>query len=91
MCLIADDRTGGRRTTQVVEVDLRTGRRLRTLYEQPFHAGHGNVGWGSGTLVLDRTGTALLIVDLGGRAHRIGIASGHQSTVPASLGPSVAW
>jgi dipeptidyl aminopeptidase/acylaminoacyl peptidase len=92
MYLIADDRTGGRRTTQVVEVDLRTGRRLRMLYEQSFYADHGNVGWGFTTLVRDRTGAALLAVDPQGRAHRIDIASGHVSTVPASLGgSSVAW
>jgi hypothetical protein len=91
MYLIADDRTGGRRTTQVIEVDLRTGRRLRTLYEQPLDARYGNVGWGFTILVRDRAGTALIAVDPQGRGHRIDIASGRVTTIPSALGSPVAW
>lgn len=91
--LIGDDRTGRRRRTQIVEVDTGTGRRLRVLYEQPFHANSANVGRSFTILVRDPTGTALLATDTAGHAYRIDIASGRVLTLPFPRGVagSIAW
>ncbi|GAB2807724.1 hypothetical protein GCM10027176_10940 [Actinoallomurus bryophytorum] len=91
--LIADHRAGGHRSTQVLEVDARTGRPVRMLYEQPFRSG-GNFIWVFTTLTRDPSGTALLLVDdLRRSAHRIDIASRRVTTIPFPRGmPNlIAW
>lgn len=80
--LLAAATTKGHRSIRVLELDARTGRQLRVMYEQPHTGKGGNPIWEFLHLARDPTGTMLLVVDPSGRAHRIDIASRHVETMP---------
>jgi hypothetical protein len=74
--------TKGKRSTRVLELDARTGRQLRVMYEQPYTGKGGGGNWDFVHLARDPSGTMLLVVDPGGRAHRIDIASRRVTSMP---------
>jgi hypothetical protein len=90
--LIADHRAHGHRSTQLLELDARTGRALRVLYEQPT-SGARAPHWAFTSLARDPRGTGLLVVDPQGRAHRVDLASGQVTTIPFQRGTpnTTAW
>jgi hypothetical protein len=91
--LIADNAGHGGRTTQVIELDARTGKRQRVLYEEPFNPAGGNVSWTFTELARDPAGTSLLAVDDLTHAHRIDIATGHVTNFHYAGGApnAIAW
>jgi hypothetical protein len=90
--LIAADQAHGRKSTQIIELDARTGRRQRVLYGQPYSKG-GNAQWAFTELVRDPTGRSLLAVDDRGHAHRVDIATGRATTFrfPGGTPNALAW
>lgn len=69
-------------SNKIIELDTRTGRQRRVLYEQP-HPGDGATAPSTLALIArDPTGNSLLSVDDHVRLHRITIADGHATTIP---------
>jgi hypothetical protein len=91
--LLADSEGLRGKFTQIIEVDTRTGRRQRMLYEQAQSPGGGNAQWAFTQVARDPAGTSLLAVDDRGRAHRVDIGTGRVTTFPFTGGSpnALAW
>jgi Tol biopolymer transport system component len=81
-----------RKSTRIVQLDVRTGGLLRVLYEQPYSSKSGNRQWSFTELALDPSGRSLLAAG-GGQVHRVTIATGTVTTFPFGRGEpnALAW
>ncbi|ONH22386.1 hypothetical protein [Pseudofrankia asymbiotica] len=91
--IAAQQRPGGAPVTRVVELDAATGRQLRVLFEEPKQV-RGNTLWTFTQMALDPAGKLLMVVDGGGAAYRIDIATAKATRLPFLRGTnpnSIAW
>src|SRR5262249_55519052 len=92
--IASQNRGDGRKVTRVVELDARTGRQLRVLFERPFTGSGGNVQWEFTELARDPTGRPLLVVDGTGTCYRIDVRTAQTAQFPFPRGAdpnSIAW